>query len=148
MLEKHGNQKWMKGYPQGLGRDFYLKAIEIIERKVESPRYFCFSDHPEWVKENFKLPVDLTFISENNSQTRCHEDLYLMSLCKHHVISHSTFGWWGAWLSRNPSQIVVAPVNICGRPKVPDYPDRWIKIEVCQQKVQRTPTPATQGFKR
>lgn len=136
MLEKHGRKKWMGGYAQGLGRDYYLKAIELIEKKVSSPRYFCFSDHPEWVMENINLPVTPTFVSQNNTQATCQEDLHLMSLCKHHVISHSTFGWWGAWLSRNPNKTVVAPINICGRPKPPDYPDGWLKLEVCQRKVR------------
>jgi hypothetical protein len=135
MLEKHGEKKWMKGYPQGLGKDYYLKAIEIIEKKIGSPRYFCFSDHPDWVRENIDLSVPVTFISQNNTQTTCQEDIYLMGLCKHHIISHSTFGWWGAWLSENPDQLVVAPVNVCGRPKPPDYPNKWISIEVCQRKV-------------
>jgi hypothetical protein len=135
MLEKHGQKKWLQGYPQGLGKDYYLKAIEIIEKKVSSPRYFCFSDHPEWVQENIDLSVPLTYISKNNTQTTCQEDIYLMSLCEHHIISHSTFGWWGAWLSDNPDQIVVAPVNTCGRPKPPDYPARWSVLEVCQRKV-------------
>lgn len=135
MLEKHGRKKWMKGYAQGLGVDYYLKAIEIIEKRVDSPRYFCFSDHPNWVRENVALPVPVTYVSQNNSQITCQEDIFLMAQCNHHIISHSTFGWWGAWLARNPNQSVVAPTNVCGRPKPPDYPETWITLEVCQRKI-------------
>lgn len=135
MLKKHGQKRWMKGYTQGLGIDYYRKAIDIIENRIPSPRYFCFSDNPDWVRNNIHLPVPVTYITQNNTPSTCLGDIYLMNQCKHHIISHSTFGWWGAWLTANPDQIVVAPVNICSRPKPPDYPGRWTTIEVCQKKV-------------
>ncbi len=135
MLVKHGDQRWLKGYTEGLDVDYYRKAIDVIENRVPSPRYYCFSDHPDWVSKNIKLPVPFKCISQHNTQGTCHSDIYLMSQCKHHIISHSTFAWWGAWLSKNPEQLVIAPVNICGKPKSPDYPDKWTTIEVCQKKV-------------
>ena len=135
MLERHGKKRWMRGYKEGLDTEYYLKAIDLIRSKVSSPRFYCFSDHPDWVRNNIKLSVPVTYIDANNTQSTCHGDIYLMSLCKHHIISHSTFGWWGAWLANNPRQVVVAPRNICGRPKPPDYPDTWTTIEVCQRKV-------------
>lgn len=35
-------------------------------------------------------------------------DMYLISLCKHHIVSNSSFYWWGAWLANNKNKIVVA----------------------------------------
>lgn len=135
MLAKHGNTHWMGGYKQGLGIDFYMQAIKMVENNVPSPEYYCFSDHPDWARENLDLGVPVNYVTENNTQNTCHEDIYLMSQCKHHIISHSTFGWWGAWLAGNPDKIVIAPENICSRPKPPDYPDSWKTIRVCQEKV-------------
>ena len=36
-------------------------------------------------------------------------DLYIMSLCKKHIIANSTFSWWGAWLSN--SRAVIYPLK-------------------------------------
>ncbi len=137
MLEKHGHTKWVRGYPEGLGADFYAKALTLIEKNVRNPRYFCFSDHPEWVRDNMQLPVKVTYVSHNSTAETCHEDIYLMNQCRHHIISHSTFGWWGAWLASRPGQVVVAPMNVCGRPKPPDYPAGWKTIEVCLRKISQ-----------
>ena len=38
-------------------------------------------------------------------------DLYLMSLCKHFILSPSTLHYWGAFLSRNKNKICISPSN-------------------------------------
>jgi len=123
------------GYQQGLDMSFYEKAISSLSKAVKNPRFFGFSDFPEWMMKNVKLSVPVTFVTHNSSADMCHEDLYLMSLCKHHVISHSTFSWWGAWLSGHAEQRVYAPIDRCRRQKSPFYPASWQTIDVCQERV-------------
>ena len=39
-------------------------------------------------------------------------DLYLMSLCKHFIMSPSSMHYWGALLSNNENKICLSPPNI------------------------------------
>jgi Glycosyl transferase family 11 len=87
---------------------YYNRCIEYISDKVINPHFFVFSDDPEWVKTNLKQNLPVTII-ENNSGFRSHEDLRLMSQCKHNIIANSSFSWWGAWLNLNPDKIVCTP---------------------------------------
>jgi len=86
--------------------------------------FLVFSDDIQWCKEIF--PNEVIFIEGNNQ----FEDLCLMSLCEHNIISNSTFSWWGAFLNQNPNKKVVAPKNWFTSSKSIDdlYPDNWIVI--------------------
>ena len=37
--------------------------------------------------------------------------LYLLTQCKHYVVTTSSFNWWGAWLSPNQNKIIIRPSN-------------------------------------
>ena len=113
-----------------LGPDYYSKSIEAVKNQVEDPQGFIFSDDISWVRENFKLDLP-TFYVDFNGPEKNYEDMYLMSLCRHHIIANSSFSWWGAWLGNNSDKLVFAPKHWY-RNRVLDnknsYPDGWIKI--------------------
>lgn len=106
---------------------YFEKAIELIKTKVNHPHFFIFSNDMEWVK--IHLPKEnVTYITNNTGQDSW-KDMYLMSLCKHNIISNSTFSWWGAWLNKNKDKIVISPSRFLKNEKSSDvYPDSWIKL--------------------
>jgi hypothetical protein len=89
--------------------DYYENAINLMLSDFPSAKIFAFSDDINWVR-NFLMPkfkniviIDLNYGGES------YNDMRLMSLCKHNIISNSTFSWWGAWLNKNTSKKVIAP---------------------------------------
>ena len=88
---------------------YYMKAINYITEKVEDPEFFIFSnssDDLRWIKENMRLPGKKTYVNQHGSEI---DDFYLMSKCKHHIISNSTYSWWSSYLASNQDKIVIAP---------------------------------------
>lgn len=87
---------------------YYRQAMSYIERQVTNPIYYVFSDDIFWSRENIKSKHKMIYLSHNKDQD-AHEDIRLMSQCKHNIIANSSFSWWGAWLNQNPDKIVIAP---------------------------------------
>lgn len=105
-----------------LGRSHYLAASEHISEKVGDVQYFVFSDHPSFAAQELRLPGQVTVVG-HNAHGNAAEDLWLLSLCRHHILCESTFGWWGAWLAEHPDQQVVVPSK--GYPNRQMMPRRW-----------------------
>jgi len=110
--------------------DYYKKAVDDICKYTSAPHFFIFSNDPEWVKNNFSIQYPVTLVTVNSSD-KPQWDLYLMSLCKHHIIANSTFSWWGAWLSTNTDKRIYTPkrwYNVDYINQKDTFPDSWIKI--------------------
>ena len=88
--------------------DYYLRCVEDLAKRVEEPHFFIFSDEPEWVRGNLHLPFAMTVI-DHNGPDQAHEDMRLMSQCRHHILANSGFSWWGAWLDRRQDKLVYVP---------------------------------------
>jgi hypothetical protein len=79
---------------------------------------FAKSSVPAWAKNVVFLQDEPNYI-----------DLYLLSFCKHNIITNSSFGWWAAWLNQNPNKIVVRPSAwINGIPCEDVCPNAWVEI--------------------
>ena len=88
--------------------DYYKNAVLQIDEKVKSAHFFIFSDDLDWTKENLDFIDGITFV-ELAEDIPDHEEIYLMSLCKHNIIANSSFSWWGAWLNQNGNKMVITP---------------------------------------
>jgi hypothetical protein len=92
-----------------LDADYYRRTMARLEEQVENPHYFVFAQDMQWARENLRSDHPITFASEKNPDTGAIQDLYLMTQCRHYIISNSTLHWWGAWLNANHEKIVCAP---------------------------------------
>lgn len=109
------------------GLDYYERSIRFISSKVSISRLYVFSDELDWVKENFKSEIPITFVGEEISDV---ESLLLMSFCQHQVVANSSFSWWGGWLSQNDG-IKIAPLKWFSTKEKESsdiVPDSWVVL--------------------
>ena len=110
-------------------KKYYLRAINLIKKKINNPFFYIFTDDIAWVKKEFALDKNFMII-ENNFGNNSYQDMFLMSNCKHNIISMSTFSWWGAWLNNSKDKIVICPQKWAVRFKkdINLIPKNWIRI--------------------
>ena len=100
------------------GLEYYQKAIEHIKQKVGAPKFFVFSDYPEHLDCLTSGLESFEVVRVNNGrQDMAYADMWLMTLCRHHIFKDSTFGWWAAWLRRSQGQIVCTNMSSCLQPQ-------------------------------
>ncbi len=97
---------WRTGGGMLLPCDYFDKCIVALKNFSPSLTLFVFSDDIKWAKENLKFDFPTHFIEGCEC---AHEEMHLMSLCKHNIIPMSSFAWWGAWLNQNPDKKVFIP---------------------------------------
>jgi hypothetical protein len=110
--------------------NYYQRAIEYVREKVQNPKFYVFSDDPDYCKLLFP---DLEIASFRGSSM--HDDLYLMSCCRHGIGANSSFSWWGAWLGDDwagayPGRVCVFPRKwfVNGTDTKDLIPDRWVRL--------------------
>ena len=107
-------------------KEYADRAVELLP---EHSTIFVFSDDKLWVKENLEFQ-DIVIVEGLED----FEEMWLMSLCQNHIISNSTFSWWGTFLNKNENKKIVAP-SIWFGPRGPQnfkdiYEPYWSVIEV------------------
>ncbi len=110
--------------------DYYAAAVAKLTEVVPDPHFYVFSDDPEWIISHLRLDYPTTYVTHTGPDEE-HEDLRLMTLCRHHIIANSSFSWWGAWLCDFPGKIVIAPRKWFNDPGVTTrdlIPESWIRI--------------------
>ncbi|MCR5503133.1 MAG: alpha-1,2-fucosyltransferase [Lachnospiraceae bacterium] len=106
--------------------EYYTGAIRYILERVQDAEFYVFSNEPKWIKGWLK-GIILGLIDEKmsredavayrkrfhlvqaNDEFTSYLDLFLLSQCRHNILSNSSFSWWGTWLNKNPDRISIAP---------------------------------------
>jgi hypothetical protein len=107
--------------------EFYRTAALRISKQIDNPVFFVFCTKRFPILESLNLPGETRFVTHDEGFHGAVDRLWLMSQCQHHVISHSSFYWWAAWLAeqRDPSTQVVASEAFPGNRSIPD---RWHRV--------------------
>lgn len=117
------------GFHKICSKEYYRKAVELINQSVSTPHFFIFTDDLPWAQGQFEFPAPYTIIG--NPKNPDDEELILMSACKHNIIANSTFSWWAAWLNSNKNKKVIAPEKWFNDDKLNTKeltPPSWIRI--------------------
>ena len=106
--------------------NYFLAGVEFISQSRIIDSLFIFSDDIAWCAENLKFDKETKIIDSSICDT---DQLKLLSLCNHHIISNSSFSWWAAWLGAKDAQCVVYPKGwfADGR-DLESMPSDWIAL--------------------
>ena len=109
------------------GYEYFKKAIDTMSTRVNNPYFFFFSDDISWAKKEFSWLKNSFFEKDGDT---VEEKLYLMSACKHFILSNSTFSWWSWYLSNKKyDQVVITPETWkASSHDVHLIEDNWIRI--------------------
>ena len=107
--------------------DRNIEAIKYFKTKIDNAKFFIFSNDFKNLKNIF-IGDEYYFVDKNIKLEPIH-DFYLMTLCKHFIVSPSTFSWWAAWLSKNENKICIRPPeNMTMSLNRDVIPDDWTNI--------------------
>lgn len=125
IYEELPNDKSIVGGEEDL--EFYNKAVDLILKNVPNPTFFIFSQKKYSIIKNLNLRGNVIYILGEESDFDEIYNLSLISNCKSHIISNSSYYWWGAWLSekRNISKNIYTSSKFSNLDAIPD---RWKKI--------------------
>jgi hypothetical protein len=112
-----------------VSKDFYIKSVKAMLKKISNPKFFIFSTK----KSNIEIIIeeipelkkfDLNFITADEGYEDAYSNIWLMSYCKHHIISNSTLYWWAVYFSelRYKNQKIICSNNFINRDT---RPVRW-----------------------
>lgn len=119
----------------GVPPEYYARSVALLEREIALPRYFVFSDDPAAARSMLIFPEDrATYVSHNLVEGNAYADLWLMTQCRHFIVTNSTFSWWGAWLGSGERKLVVTPEMEIINGKLEPWsrsvqvPKEWIRL--------------------
>lgn len=114
---------------------YFRNAMKYFTDRYEQVQFFVASQDKLWtmqhiVSDNTSANVNVVYLFDNAPG----EDMAVLSMCDHVIVSSGTFGWWAAWLAQGTtiyyakypyphSSLDLAMKN------ADYYPPHWISME-------------------
>ena len=136
-----GDYKQKRYYHPVMNYEYFEKSLDHVvatSLKLKRVFYLCESEDNEYVESKIglfreKYP-ELEYIKVPDNIPD-YEQVIVMSLATHNIMSNSTFSWWGAYLNSNTENIVCYPSIWFGEyyEHTHDHRDMmkntWVRIE-------------------
>lgn len=96
-------------------------AIARLLSLQPNAKLLVFCTHRSPILAELNLPDSTVFVTHDDGYEGTIERLWLLTQCRHHIITNSSFYWWGAWLSQGlyiatyQSQHIFAADNFINR---------------------------------
>ena len=101
------------------------KVIKKILLKKPNAKFFVFSMKRSALINKLLLPEGTIFLTNEDGYEGTTETMWLLSKCKHHIFTVSSYYWWGAWLSNNNhnknDQLIYAAKNSINKDMIPNH---------------------------
>jgi hypothetical protein len=107
--------------------NYVKKAVHFFDKKINNPKYLIWSNDFHGLKEYFN---DNKFCFVQNDKDKILNDFYLLTKCKYFIVGPTSFGWWGAWLSKYDDKIILRPSDNMLNPSnnLDFWPNKWISV--------------------
>lgn len=138
-----GDYKQKRYYHPVMNYEYFESSLDYVMNNMNNSDdvrilYFCEEEDNEYVNSkiallNAKYP-DAEFMKVDDS-IEDYDQLLIMSLCNHNIMSNSTYSWWGSYFNSYDAKIVCYPSTWFGEYYEHTYehkdmmPESWIKIE-------------------
>ena len=101
-------------------------ALRRIRSHYSDLEIYIFCTHTPSILGELDLENAATLVTHDEGYDNQYGRLWLLSQCRHHILTNSTFYWWGAWLSETvyegAEQYIQAADNFLSQDTVPE---RW-----------------------
>ena len=147
---RRGDNTNLKTHPIGTWplptAEYYDAALKLMPDSPDVP-VIVFSDDIPWCENNLHVGSNVKCVKGGPQRSPEYGlgaayydeppmdwiDLQLMTLCKHHILSNSTYSWWGAFLGEKQGSITTYPNHWVGW-RIPQFdhsvlmPSHWIEV--------------------
>lgn len=103
--------------------------VRRIKTQLPNGKILVFSTHRSEFLEQIGLPEDTIYVTPDDGYADTLDCLWLLTRCKHHIFTNSSYYWWGAWLShanyKKEEQLIYAADNFIN---VDGLCDHWLRF--------------------
>lgn len=106
--------------------EYYERVAAQLSRDIKNPVFYVFCTVRDPIRGRLALPGPIRYVTHDDGYIGEAARLWLLTQFRYHILSNSSFYWWGAWLAemQREDAVVIASDNF---PNPDTIPDRWLR---------------------